>query len=252
MPYEQYEEDEVKDAQPVTSDGAAPPLGGSEAARWRRVGPAAIAVVPVSMLFGVLAVRADWSLLEVVAISLLGFSGSVQFAVLPLAESGAGFFTMLLVTASINSRYLPIAYTSAARLPSAAGERACLAHMLGDEAYATEHERDSGAGLWGIRLSIFAAWVLAGLVGALLGRVIPTNWLGADVNLGYPASVVLMYLSAAQLRARLWHNERRSAVLAAAVLSAGLALLLIQWFGPVYFWIPSILLTTVILGRVWP
>lgn len=243
----------MNDAQSATGDGAAPPYDSSKAATLRRVAPAAIAVVPVSMLFGVLAGRADWSLLEVVAISLLGFSGSGQFALLPLAESGAGFFTMLLVTASINSRYLPIAYTSAARLPSAAGKRACLAHMLGDEAYATEHERDSGAGVWWIRVTIFTAWGLAGLLGALLGQVIPTAWLGADVNLGYPASVVLMYLSASQLRARLWNNEqRRSAMLAAAGLSAGLALLLIQWFGPVYFWIPSILLAAVILGKAWP
>ncbi|EPC01630.1 hypothetical protein L861_16560 [Litchfieldella anticariensis FP35 = DSM 16096] len=243
----------MREAQPATGDGVAPPAGTSKAATLRRVAPAAIAVVPVSMLFGVLAVRADWSLLEVVAMSLLGFSGSGQFALLPLAESGAGFFTMLLVTASINSRYLPIAYTSAARLPSAAGKRACVAHMLGDEAYATEHERDSGACVWWIRVTIFTTWVLAGLLGALLGQVIPTAWLGADVNLGYPASVVLMYLSASQLRARLWNNEqRRSAMLAASGLSAGLALLLIQWFGPVYFWIPSILLATVILGKAWP
>ncbi|MCG6659791.1 AzlC family ABC transporter permease [Halomonas campisalis] len=243
----------MSDVQPLAGDTTAPPLDRRIAATLRRAAPVAIAVVPVSMLFGVLAVRADWSLLEVVAISLLGFSGSGQFALLPLAESGAGFFTMLLVTASINSRYLPIAYASAKRLPAAAGKRACLAHMLGDEAYATEHERDSGASLGWIRITIFIAWALAGLLGALLGRVIPTAWLGAEVNLGYPASVVLMYLSAAQLRARLWHNgQRRAPVLAAAGMSAGLALLLIQWLGPVYFWIPSVLLATGILGRAWP
>lgn len=203
------------------------------------------------MLFGALAVRSDWSLLEVVAISLLGFSGSGQFALLPLAESGAGFFTMLLVTASINSRYLPIAYTTTARLPSATGKRACVAHMLGDEAYATEHERDSRASVWLIRTTIFTAWVLSGLLGALLGLIIPSAWLGTDMNLGYPASVVLMYLSASQLRARLWQSEKwRLTALAAAGLSAGLAVLFILMVGPVYFWIPGVLLTTVILTKV--
>jgi predicted branched-subunit amino acid permease len=242
----------MNDAQPVIDERAAPSDGNSRVAALRRVAPAAIAVVPVSMLFGILAVRSDWSLLEVVAISLLGFSGSGQFALLPLADAGAGFFTMLLVTASINSRYLPIAYTSAKRLPSAAGSRACLAHMLGDEAYATEHERDNAASVRWIRLTIFTAWVLAGLIGALLGQVIPAAWLGADVNLGYPASVVLMYLSATQLRARLWQQgQRKGALLAAAGVSAGLALLFILWLGPVYFWIPSVLLATVILRRAW-
>src|SRR5690606_27249078 len=78
-----------------------------------RVVPTALAIVPVSALFGALAARADWSWLEILAVGVLGFSGSGQFALLPLAEADAGFFTMLMVTASINSRYLPIAYASA-------------------------------------------------------------------------------------------------------------------------------------------
>ena len=216
----------------------------------RRVAPAALAIMPVSLLFGVLAARADWSPLEVLAIGLLGFSGSGQFALLPLAESGAGFATMLLVSASINSRYLPIAYASAARLPASASQRACLAHMLGDEAYATEHAHDSGASLWGIRATLFGAWVLAGLLGASLGHLLPAAWLGSEVNLGYPASVVLMYLSAAQLRARLWWQaRRRGKVLAASALCAGLSLVLIHLLGPVYFWIPGMGLASLILRR---
>jgi predicted branched-subunit amino acid permease len=216
----------------------------------RRVAPAALAIVPVSLLFGVLAARADWSPLEVLAIGLLGFSGSGQFALLPLAESGAGFATMLLVTASINIRYLPIALSSAGRLPCSLVPRACLAHMLGDEAYATEDELDARINVWRIRASLFVAWVLAGLCGALLGQVIPVQWLGSELNLGIPASVVLMYLSASQLRTRLWLRERgRASVLAASGLCAGVALLLILLLGPLYFWIPSVLLATVILGR---
>ncbi|TFH86882.1 branched-chain amino acid ABC transporter permease [Billgrantia azerbaijanica] len=234
----------------ATGNAAGLASGRRPASVLRRAAPTALAVVPISLLFGVLAARADWSVLEVLAISLLGFTGSGQFALLPLAESGAGFFTMLLVAASINSRYLPIAYTTAVRLPSSAGKRACVAHMLGDEAYATEREGDSAASVGWIRVTIFAAWVMAGVVGAWGGRVIPAAWLGNDVNLGYPASVVLMYLSATQLRARLLQaSQRRFSMLAAAMLSAGVALLLIQGLGPVYFWIPSILLATAILGR---
>lgn len=243
----------MRKIQPNTDNGAAPPPNNRRADTLRRVAPAAIAVVPISMLFGVLAIRADWSLLEVVAISLLGFSGSGQFALLPLIESDAGFFTMLLVTASINFRYVPIAYTSAGRLPSSAAKRACVAHMLGDEAYAIEHERDSRACVWWIRVTIFITWVFAGLFGALLGQAISSDWPGADINLGYPASMVLMYLSVSQLRARLWNSKQPGLpVLATSVLNMGLVLLLIQLLGPVYFWVPGILLVTVILGRMWP
>ncbi|WP_080695076.1 AzlC family ABC transporter permease [Stutzerimonas decontaminans] len=219
----------------------------------RRVAPTALAIVPVSMLFGVLAARADWTVLEVLAISLLGFSGSGQFALLPLAEADAGFLTMLLVTASINSRYLPIAYASARRLPTAITHRAVTAHMLGDEAYATEQESDSWRTILFIRAVIFATWAGSGAVGAMLGQFIPYDWIGEGVNLGFPASVVLMYLSVSQLRSRLWLSRNdsrdRSSLLFVAGLCAGAAFFLINLVGPLYFWIPSILFASVLLGR---
>jgi predicted branched-subunit amino acid permease len=219
----------------------------------RRVAPTALAIVPVSMLFGVLAARADWTVLEVLAVSLLGFSGSGQFALLPLAEANAGFLTMLLVTASINSRYLPIAYASSARLPTTIAKRAFTAHILGDEAYATEHESDSWRTIICIRAVIFATWVGSGIAGAVLGQFIPLDWIGEGVNLGFPASVVLMYLSMSQLRSRLWlpqcNARDRSSLHGFAGLCAGVALLLINLVGPLYFWIPSIFIATVLLGR---
>src|SRR5690606_35915930 len=142
---------------------------GERVTALHRVTPTALAIVPVSMLFGVLAARADWTLLEILAVSALGFSGSGQFALLPLVDANAGFITMLLVTASINSRYLPIAYASATRLPRFITKRAFVAHMLGDEAYATEEESDSWRSAFLIRAVIFGAWVASGLLGALLG-----------------------------------------------------------------------------------
>lgn len=217
---------------------------------WRRVAPTALAIVPVSLLFGVLAGRADWSLLEVALIGVLGFSGSAQFAVLPLEQSGAGFFTMLLITASINSRYLPIAFTTARRLPRAWGRKVLAAHMLGDEAYATEREQDGPGAVLLIRATIFVTWAVAGVLGALLGKLVPAHWVGAEVNLGYPASVVLMFLSLSQLRGRLLPLRERwlpicGALLACVVCAVGL----IQWLGPVYFWVPSVLLATLFLTR---
>ncbi len=216
-----------------------------------RVAPAALAIIPVSLLFGVLAGRSDWSPLEVALIGLLGFTGSGQFAVLPLADSGAGFLTMLLLTASINSRYLPIAYVSASRLPQPWGLRALLAHMLGDEAYATERERDTWGSLAVIRATLFLTWVVAGVAGAIIGNLIPATWLAADLNLGFPASVVLMFLSASQLRLRLPQlSDSKTRVLLAVLLCVLIAVALILLLGPLYFWIPSVLLATFVLVRV--
>ncbi|WP_327212946.1 AzlC family ABC transporter permease [Pseudomonas fluorescens] len=218
-------------------------------ALWRRVAPTALAIVPVSMLFGVLAARADWSLLEVALVGLLGFTGSGQFAALPLAQSGAGFFTLLLVSASLNSRYLPMAFASAARLPRRWLPKAVAAHLLGDEAYATEAQGDSPAAVLMIRATIFLTWVLSGVLGACLGRALPAHWLGSELNLGYPASVVLMYLALSQLRRRLaLLPGRRLAILVRLALCVTLSLALIRLLGSLYFWIPSVLATSVLLS----
>lgn len=217
----------------------------------RRVAPASLAIIPVSLLFGVLASHSDWSPLEVALIGLLGFTGSGQFAVLPLADNNAGFITMLLLTASINSRYLPIAYVSASRLPQKTGARALLAHMLGDEAYATEREQDSWSSLFVIRGCLFLTWVAAGVTGAVIGSLIPATWLDADLNISFPASVVLMYLSVSQLCTRLPLLSRNTTgVLIAVLLSTLIAVSLIMLLGTLYFWIPSVLLATFVISRV--
>ncbi|OCX94162.1 MAG: branched-chain amino acid permease [Pseudomonas sp. CO183] len=212
--------------------------------------PAALSLIPVGMLFGVLAARSDWAWWEVLLVGLLGFTGSGQFAALPLSEGGAGFFTLLLVTASINSRYVPMALTTVDRLPDRALNRACGAHMLGDEAYACERDDDGPSVVLRIRLIIFLAWVLAGVLGAWLSRVLPTAWLGDDLNLAFPARAVLLYLAVSQLKSRIGslQHARQVGLMRIAFVVAG-ASGLILLLGPVYFWVPGVLLATWLLGR---
>ncbi len=123
--------------------------------------------------------------------------------------------------------------------------------MLGDEAYASEREHDTCASLAVIRATLFLTWVLAGVAGAIIGNLIPATWLAEDLNLGFPASVVLMFLSASQLRLRLPQlSNSKVRVLLAVVLCALIAVALILLLGPLYFWIPSVLLATFVLARV--
>ncbi|ABP79607.1 conserved hypothetical protein [Stutzerimonas stutzeri A1501] len=173
-----------------------------------------------------------------------------RFAALPLSEGGAGFLTLLLVTASINSRYVPMALTTVDRLPERALDRACCAHMLGDEAYASERDDDGPGVVLRLRLMIFLAWVLTGVLGVLLSRALPTAWLGDDLNLAFPASAVLLYLAVSQLRSRIGslQHDRQVALMRIAFVVAG-ASGLILLLGPVYFWVPGVLLATWLLGR---
>lgn len=215
-----------------------------------RVLPPALAVTPISMLFGFIACQADWTILDVFLVSVLGFSGSGQFAVLPLSQSGSGFLTMLFVTASINSRYFPIAYVSSGRLPERKVSRYLTAHMLGDEAYATENPSDGPQTIFLIRSVIFITWVLSALVGAALGQTLQLPWFGDNVNLGFSASAVLVFLSVSQLRLRLFVNDGFTASRVGVVaLCLTVALILIYSLGPVYFWVPGITVTSILLAK---
>lgn len=212
---------------------------------FTRALPSALAVVPVSMLFGILAYRADWSILEILAASVLGFTGSGQLALLPLADSNTSFLTMLLICASINSRYIPIALTTQHRLPSKLLSKWFAAHMLGDEAYATEKASDSTANVFTIRFTIFFFWVVSGVAGGALSKAIPDSWISGGIHLGYPASVVLVYLSVTQIKTRMHGGYTRPALLMMVCLA--LAAVFVIFLGPTYFWVPSVLLTTLIL-----
>lgn len=230
------------------ADSAAPLVTGSA---LKQALPAALSVMPVAMLFGVLAARSGWSVLDVLLLGLLGFTGSGQFAALPLSESGTGFFTLLLVTASINCRYLPMAISTIGRMPRSAFARACSAHMLGDEAYACERDDEPINRMLQIRSAIFLTWILAGAFGAVIGGVLPEDWLSNDFNLGFPASAVLFYLALSQLKARRAHIRRHQVAGAVLIcLCAAASLGLILTLGPVYFWIPGVLLVALLLNGV--
>ncbi len=71
-----------------------------------------------------------------------------------------------------------------------------------------------------------------------------------DLNLAFPASAVLLYLAVSQLRSRIGslQHDRQMALMRIAFVVAG-ASGLILLLGPVYFWVPGVLLATWLLGR---
>ncbi len=72
-----------------------------------------------------------------------------------------------------------------------------------------------------------------------------------DLNLAFPASAVLLYLAVSQLRSRIGslQHDRQIALMRIAFVVAG-ASGLILLLGPVYFWVPGVLLATWLLGRI--
>ncbi|MFT5719797.1 MAG: 4-azaleucine resistance transporter AzlC [Motiliproteus sp.] len=198
-------------------------------------------IAPVSMLFGMIAYKADWSITQIFLVSLLGFSGSGQFAALPLSESGSGLFTIVMVTTLINSRYFFIALSCSKKLPRNKFLRVITAHTLCDEAYAIEQNYNQKEMLI-IRFSIFICWIIFGVLGGVIAERFP-DVLPENINISFPASLVLLFLAISQLQVRSFNSglvTMPKAVLG-LLISAGFYYVL----GAVYFWIPSIVVLSV-------
>jgi predicted branched-subunit amino acid permease len=131
------------------------------------------------------------------AMSTLVFAGAAQFAAVGYVASGLAWPGILLLTALLNARHL---LYSAAMSPwlrrVSFSERAAMAHLLTDEAFALSiaHFRRLGRtdarGYWMAAIgSTFIPWNLATLAGVVAGGQIPDPAvLGIDII--FPAAMV--------------------------------------------------------------
>ena len=148
------------------------------------------------VVFGLTARGAGFSLVEAVAFSTIVFAGASQFAAAGMVASGFGWPAIVLLTGLVNARH---ALYGAALAPwlrtRPRPERAAMAHVLTDEAFALSlvHFRRLGftdrRGYWLAAIGgVFIPWNLATLVGYLGGQAVPDPGLfGLDIV--FPAAM---------------------------------------------------------------
>jgi predicted branched-subunit amino acid permease len=169
------------------------------------------------VVFGLTARGADFSVVEAVAFSTIVFAGASQFAAAGMVAAGFGWPAIVLLTGLVNARH---ALYAAALAPWLRGrprsERAAMAHVLTDEAFALSlvHFRRLGftdrRGYWLAAIGgVFIPWNLATLLGYVGGQAIPDPAvLGLDIV--FPAAM-------AGLAVGLVTGRREVAALAAGV-----------------------------------
>ena len=146
--------------------------------------PLAVSVAAYGTVFGVLARRADLSLMESVLMSGLVYAGAAQFVAVELWASGATALALVLTTLLVNLRHLLMGASLREWFGRLPGRRAYGAlFFLNDESWAlTQAEYDRGlrdaAFLAGSGLALWGAWVGATGVGHLAGSAVgnPTAW----------------------------------------------------------------------------
>src|SRR5450759_1011861 len=163
---------------------------GVRESRRRLVGDAlAIAAyaLPVGLVYGLAALQAHFTLLDVVVSCVVVLAGGAQFAAAGMVKDGAPWLAIAGVTLLVNARHL---LYSAAIAPYAAErprkERAFMAHFLTDETFALSlaHFRRIGRfdarGYWLGALVILVPWTLGSAIGYLAGGAVDTRRLGLD------------------------------------------------------------------------
>ncbi|MDQ2966072.1 MAG: AzlC family ABC transporter permease [Chloroflexota bacterium] len=147
-------------------------------------------------VYGVAAGAAGFSLVEAGAMSVIVFGGAAQFAAVGYVAGGFSWLGIVLLTAFLNARHL---LYSAALAPWLAdrrpAERAVMAHLLTDEAFAlsiTHFRRVGRADTWGYWFAgigaTFIPWNLATIAGVVVGGALPDpSRFGLDVV--FPAAM---------------------------------------------------------------
>ncbi|MFI5225327.1 MAG: AzlC family ABC transporter permease [Candidatus Limnocylindrales bacterium] len=148
------------------------------------------------IVFGLAAQKAGYSIAEAIAMSTIVFAGASQFAAVGLVVAATPWPAIVLVTALLNARHL---LYSAALAPWLRGvsrrERAAMAHVLTDEAFAltlghfSRLGRADPAGYWIAAIgSTFIPWNAGTIVGFLVGGYLASpDSLGIDVI--FPAAM---------------------------------------------------------------
>jgi 4-azaleucine resistance transporter AzlC len=156
----------------------------------------AASAVGFGLVFGLAARNAGYSPVDASAMSVLVFAGAAQFAAVGYVAAGLPWAPIVVLTLVLNARHLLYSASLAPRLREVPIlERAAMAHVLTDEAFAlaAAHFHRLGRvdvrGYWlGAVLGVFIPWNVATLVGVLLGGAIPDPTVfGLDVV--FPAAM---------------------------------------------------------------
>ena len=149
--------------------------------------PVGAGMVPLGVAFGILVTQAGLAWWWTPVISGLVFAGSLEFLLLSLMTAGAPLAAIGLTTLLVNSRHVFYCLTFPLHRVRGRTRRLYARFALIDEAYALTTtpaaQEYSGRRLLIMQVAMHAYWVAGGIVGALLGPVVPRSLEGLDFAL---------------------------------------------------------------------
>jgi predicted branched-subunit amino acid permease len=187
--------------------------------------PLALVVGMFGVVFGALAAATEpMGAVPAVAMSVLTFAGSAQFAAVSVLAEGGQALPAAAAAVLLNLRYVPIGVTVAPYLRGPWWRRLVVSQLIVDESWAVA-SRSGGrydiSVLIGVGVVLWVAWVGGTVIGVVGGRA-----LGDPAALGLDAAFPALFLAllATHLSGRL--------SLVAAVAGATVALALVPFTPP--------------------
>lgn len=162
--------------------------------------PLALGAMPFGLAYGVVATQAGLTVAETMLMSLVVFAGASQFMAVVMIQAGAGIPLIIVSTLLVNLRHLMMGLSISPYLTATTPRwQRLVAFGMTDESYLTsvthyrEQEAEQGdpTFMLGAGGSIYVAWALSSLVGAMAGRSVsdPLSW---GLDFAMPATFLTM------------------------------------------------------------
>lgn len=167
--------------------------------------PIVLGYFPIAFSFGVAATRADFTVMEAFALSVVIYAGASQFLALALLSSGAPVLVAAFTLVAMNLRHVLYGPALMREAGAGADRRHAWAWAWGltDEVFGqalgalARGQRFSEAYMFGLGFGAYAAWVSGTVVGALAGGGALEGWPALNAGLGFmlPALFLALLLS---------------------------------------------------------
>ena len=175
----------------------------------------ALGLIPLGLAFGLLLTQMGFAWWWAPIFSLLIYAGSMEFLALNLVTAGVGPVSAAVTGFMVNFRHIFYGLTFPRDLVRGGAGRAYSTYALTDESYAIASALRPRSGVQVLTIQAFcqSMWVLPGIVGALVGEVIPAGIQGMEFAL-----VALFVVLA-------WETFRNNRDLSLVLIAGGLAVL---------------------------
>ncbi|WP_319004867.1 AzlC family ABC transporter permease [Microvirga lenta] len=160
----------------------------------RDIAPAAIAAIPIGLLFGAVAVAKGLSPAEIALMSALVFAGGAQFAAIETWVHPAPIAALAFATFLINVRHVLMGASLSPKIRLSRAQEFFAFYFMTDESWALSERRAldrpvTGAYWAAMAAALYVNWVASTAVGAVLG-----SFLGDPARLGADFAFTALFI----------------------------------------------------------